>query len=109
MPWRNSAGQAVDPVPFYVSALSGGLVSLSFGPFYLQSFGLGLDAAIAGSALLAVAVGLGSYYRFVWTFSPERLEEVPVASRMARLGYAMVIFLLVLLAISLPIVLEGGP
>lgn len=109
MPLRNADGDSVDPVPFYVSALSGGLVSLSFGPFYLQSFGLGLDAAIAGSAMLAVALGLGSYYRFVWTFRPDRLEEVPVASRMARLGYAMVIFLLVLLAVSLPIVLDGVP
>lgn len=105
MPWRNADGTAVDPVPFYVAALSGGLVSLSFGPFYFLSFGLERAGALAASAGLAVAFGLGAYYRFVWTFRPERLGEVPVASRMLRLGYAMLIMLLVLVALSLPIVL----
>ncbi len=105
MPWRNANGTTVDPVPFYVAALSGLLVSLSFGPFYFEAFGVGRPLAFGGSALLGLTCCLGAFYRFVWTFRPERLGEVPVASRMLRLGYAMVIMLLVLLALSLPIVL----
>lgn len=105
MPWRNADGAAVDPVPFYVAALSGLLVSLSFGPFYFEAFGVERTWAFVGSGALAVACCFGAFYRFVWTFRPDRLAEVPVASRMLRLGYAMVIMLLVLVALSLPIVL----
>lgn len=103
MPLHNADGRAVDPVPFLVVALSACLVCLSFGPIYLQSWGLPLDLAVAGSALLSLAGILGSYYRYVWTFRPEIVAEVPVASRITRLGYGMLIFFLVLFALALPI------
>jgi hypothetical protein len=99
---RNAEGRAVDPVPFFVMALSAWLVSLSFGPFYLRFWGLGLDVAILGSGILGLACCLGAYYRYVWTYRPGTRGEVPVASRMARIAYGMVIFALLLGALSLP-------
>lgn len=102
MPLHNADGRPVDPVPFLVIALSVCLVCLSFGPFYLQSWGLPLDLAVGGSAVLSLAGVVISYHRYVWTFRPETVAEVPVASRIARLGYGMVIFLLLLFALSLP-------
>ncbi len=100
---RNSDGRDVDPVPFLVIAISAALVCLSFGPFYLRSWGFALDAAIAWSGVLAVVGVIGAYYRYVWAFRPETFTEVPVASRFLRLGYAMVIFALVLFGLTLPI------
>lgn len=103
MQFRNAEGRAVDPVPFLVLAISACLVSFSFGPIYLRAWGLPLDAAVAGSTLPALVGVVGAYYRFVWTYRPEVAREVPVASRMARLGYGMVIFALVLVALALPL------
>jgi hypothetical protein len=99
----NAEGQAVDPVPFLVMALSACLVSLSFGPFYLRFWGLALDAAIGGSSLLAAAGVLAAYYRYVWSYSPTLANEIPVGSKMTRIAYGMAIFFLVLVGISLPV------
>lgn len=103
MPLHNADGRAVDPVPFLVVSLSASLVILSYGPIYFRTWGLSLDTAVAVSGLLSLAGVCCCYYRYIWTYRPDAVAEVPVASRVARLGYGMVIFTLVLFALALPL------
>jgi len=103
MPLHNADGRAVDPVPFLVVSLSVCLVVLSYGPIYFRTWGFPLDTAVLASGGLSLA-GVGCcYYRYVWTYRPDEVAEVPVASRVARLGYGTLIFALVLFALALPL------
>ena len=96
---RNREGVPVDPVPFLVVALLAATVLLSFGPLYLQEFGLTLEVAVVISAVLSIAAAVLSYHRFVWNANPLTREEVPAATRYLNLLYAIAFFVLLLLAL----------
>lgn len=96
---RNRDGTPIDPVPFFVVALLGVLVAISWGPLYLKSHGIGEPAAVATSiGLAAVTVGT-SYHRYVWTADPTVREVVPAAVRFRKLVYAIVIGVVVVLVL----------
>ncbi|MFB6267176.1 MAG: hypothetical protein ABEI31_05920 [Halodesulfurarchaeum sp.] len=102
--WENRRGDRIDPVPFIVTVLLSFMVVFSFGPIYAMEYGFAQLEALAISSVIMVAIGAGAYYRLVWTYRPEMREEVPVESRLQRLFYAIIAGVLVLGALTYPIV-----
>lgn len=103
MPLRNKYGTPIDPVPFLVMALLGATVAYSYGPIYLRELGFGLVPAIGLSTVVATAVGVAAYYRYVWTARPALRAEVPIDSRVRRLVYGVIIGIAVIVLLSLPL------
>ena len=106
MQLRNRDGTPVDGVPFLVTTAAAFLVTYSFGPVYCLELGLRPPAAVAVTTAAFLAVAAVTYHRFVWTVSPVAREEVPAAQRLLRLVYGVVAATLLMLALSLPLVVE---
>ena len=100
---RNREGEVVDPWPFVAVAGTGVLPVLSFGPLYLNAFGVPLSTAVGLSLGVAVAVVGVAYHQLVLTHRPEMAGEVPAADRLKRLFYAMLVLLALLLLLTLPL------
>lgn len=103
MQLRNRRGTPVDPVPFLVVVSLAFAVSYSYGPIYLMAFGLSLPWALGGSTITFLGVSVFAYHRYVWTFEPDLLDEVPIASRFKRLYYGVLIGVVVIALLSLPL------
>lgn len=101
---RNKHGTPVDPVPFLVIALLGITVVYSYGPIYLTELGASLGFALAVCTGIGTATTLGAYHRYVWTARPDLRAEVPVAHRLRRLVYGVVIGIAVIVLFSLPLI-----
>ena len=96
---RNRDGTPIDPVPFFVVALLGVMITIAWGPLYLKSHGVEQSVAVTASVgLAAVTVGT-SYYRYVWTANPNVRENVPAAVRFRKLVYALLIGVVVVLVL----------
>ncbi|MFB6123782.1 MAG: hypothetical protein ABEJ78_10030 [Haloferacaceae archaeon] len=106
MKLRNRRGTAVDPVPFLVVAAMAFLVSFSYGPIYCHAVGL-RGAAVLGVPAGAFLVACGvAYHRLVWTARPDLRGEVPAERRLARLFYAALAGILVLVGLTLPLLVS---
>lgn len=102
----NREGNDVDPVPWFVVVALGFMLTFSVGPGYLMSYGAPLPLAIfVCTGFFGGVVGV-SYWRFVYTAIPYGLVEVDPRLRLERLFYAILAGLLVLLAMSLPLVMR---
>ena len=99
----NKHGTPVDPVPFLVVALLGVTVAYSYGPIYLTAFGLDLVLSLVISTVIAAAVTVVAYHRYVWTARPDLRGEIPVGWRLRRLVYAVVIGIALIVLLSLPL------
>lgn len=106
--WRNDQGDDVDPAPFVVSSLLSVMIGFSFGPVYAMEYGLDLRAGLAVSGLLVGATIVYAYHRLVWRSRPEIRAEVPAGVRLQRLFYAVIAGILVLSALTFPIVAGGS-
>lgn len=106
---RNREGVAVDPVPYLVVVSAAFLLSFSFGPGYLLSFGVSLPVALAVSGVVFVVLAAVAYHQMVWCARPDLQGEVPAASRLRRLFYLMLLVALVLLVLSSPFLLDTPP
>ena len=102
---RNHEGTPVDPVPFLIVSLLGIPIMIGWGPVYLLELGVPLGPAVSISVLLAVAVTAAAYHRYVLTACPEARREVPVAFRVRRLLYAIVVGVALLLGLTMILVL----
>ncbi|MFB6153840.1 MAG: hypothetical protein ABEJ27_06265 [Halodesulfurarchaeum sp.] len=102
--WENRWGDRIDPVPFAVSLLLAFMIVFSFGPIYGMAYGFSLRQALVLSTGVMIAVGAGAYYRLVWTYRPEVREEVPPGARLQRLFYGIIAGVLLLGALTYPIV-----
>lgn len=105
MPFRNREGATVDPVPYLVVASLAFLLCFSFGPVYCLALGSSLPVAVAVSTLVFAGLAVGAYHQMVWTTRPELHGEVPAVQRLYRLFYLGVLFAVVFLALSLPLLL----
>ena len=104
MKLRNRDGVPVDPVPWFVVTAVAFAVAYSFGPGYFAAFGVPIDYGLVLSTGLFAVATVVTYYRFVWTVSPNRREEVPVGDRFERLVLATVACLGVVVLLALPLV-----
>ena len=104
MKLRNRDGALVDPVPWFVVTAVAFAVAYSFGPGYFAAFGVPIDYGLVLSTGLFAVATVVTYYRFVWTVSPNRREEVPVGDRFERLVLATVACLGVVVLLALPLV-----
>ncbi|WP_435348217.1 hypothetical protein [Haloarchaeobius sp. HRN-SO-5] len=102
---RNRRGTPVDPVPFFVVCASAVFVFFSFGPVYLVTLNVPLDAAICLCAVVWTGFVVASYHRLVWDSNPEHRAVVPPARRIQRLFYAVLTGMALLALLSLPLVL----
>jgi hypothetical protein len=100
---QNRHGQVVDPVPFFVVTGFVVLGVFSYGPIYLLELGLPLAWGVGVCGLVTVALTVGAYWRFVWTFNPDSLTEVPAAQRLERIIYGALILAAVLVLLSIPL------
>jgi len=98
---RNSEGQTVDPVPFFVVTGALFLVCFSFLPVYFLSFGVQAPLAVVVTTGVFVALTVSAYSRLVVNVRPERRAEVPSAVRLQRLFYGGLILAGVLLFLTL--------
>lgn len=99
---RNRDGTPVDPVPLLVVVLTAFLITHAWGPLYLGALGVPMIPAftiLTGLFLVIVAV---AYHQLVWTAHPERQGEVPAERRFARLVYAIVIGIGLVVLLALP-------
>lgn len=99
---RNKAGDPVDPVPFFVAALTAFLVTHAWGPLYLGAFNVSLVPAYAILTVLYIGIVAALFYRLVWQYRPEARQEVPVEIRMRKLLYAIAIGIFIVLLLALP-------
>lgn len=102
---RNHDGTPVDPVPFLVVSLLGIPITIGWGPVYLLELGVPLGPAVSISVLLAVAIAAAAYHRYVLNARPEVRREVPVAFRVRRLLYAIVVGVVLMLGLTMVLVL----
>ena len=105
MKLRNRDGVLVDPVPWFVVTAVAFAVAYSFGPGYFAAFGVPIDHGLVLSTGLFAVTTVVTYYRFVWTVSPNRRKEVPVGDRFERLVLATLTCLGVVVLLALPLVM----
>ncbi|MFB6082468.1 MAG: hypothetical protein ABEJ67_06570 [Halanaeroarchaeum sp.] len=103
---RNREGTEVDPLPWVVVVSLGFMLVFSLGPIYLQGYGLALRPALGVCTLLFLGVVGVSYWRYVYTATPELRAEIDPEIRLERLFYAVIAGVLVLAAISLPLAVQ---
>lgn len=103
MKLRNREGSLVDPVPWFVVTAAAFAVAYSFGPGYFAALGLPIGYGLVLSTGLFVTTTVATYYRFVWTVSPNRREEVPVGDRFERLVLAVLIGVALIALLALPL------
>lgn len=106
MELRNRDGTPVDPVPFLVTTAAAFLVTYSFAPLYVLELGFREPAAVALTTVAFLALAAGSYHQLVWTVDPVAHEEVPASRRLLRLVYGVVAVALLMLALSIPLVVQ---
>lgn len=104
MPLRNRHGKRVDAVPFIVVASLAFMFVISLGPLYGTLFGLPIATGVVASLVISVGCGCAAFYRFVWAFDPERMAEIPASVRFQNLGYAALVFFLVLVLLLIPVI-----
>lgn len=100
----NRDGEDVDPVPWIVTVSLGFMVLFSIGPIYLQEYGLALVPSLGVLGVTFFGLVAVSYWRHVYTVRPGMRGEVPPELRLERLFYAILAGILLLLAVSLPLV-----
>lgn len=103
---RNKHGTPIDPVPFLVVLFLGFTICFSYGPPYLTTLGFELRDALAISGVVVVGIGGIAYHRYVWTARPDLRGEVPAATRLQRLFYAVIAGVAVLALLALPLLLR---
>ena len=96
----NRHGETVDPVPFIVITGSTWLLCLSFGPLYLDLFGIPWTQGLVTCAILAVVASSWAYRRFVWTVDPAVQDSLPAGIRFHRLCLGGVIFGTILIILA---------
>ncbi|MCT9094721.1 hypothetical protein [Haloarchaeobius sp. HME9146] len=106
MQFRNRRGTPVDPVPFFVVVASVFLVTFSFGPMYLLALDLQLPVSLGVCTIVFLGASVLAYYQLVWLTRPEFLAEVPAATRLRRLAYAVVTGIALLGLLSIPLFLQ---
>lgn len=106
--WRNDQGDVVDPAPFVVSSLLSVMVGFSFGPVYAMEYGLTLEMGLVVSGFLVASTIVFAYHQLVWRSRPAVRSEVPVDVRLQRIFYAVIVGILVLSALTYPIVAGGS-
>lgn len=100
---RNRDGDRVDPVPFLVVTALSAMVLVSFGPIYLNAFGLPFRIGLAVSGAGTLIAAIVSYHQLIWTHDPARLATIPAESRFRRLLYAIAILVGVVVLLSIPL------
>ncbi|WP_433624843.1 hypothetical protein [Halomicrococcus sp. NG-SE-24] len=95
---RNRHGSAVDPVPFFVVAGLGLLVSFAVFPPTLAGLGVAIPQAFALSTWGFAAVAAGTYYYLVWTALP---GAHGATDQLVGVGYGIVAVVALLAALSL--------
>lgn len=103
MQLSNRHGSPVDPLPFLVVTLTGGMVCFACGPPYLLAAGVAFGPAVVATSVLAVLVAWGSYYELVWTSTGPRDVDRPAGPRLQRIGYAAAIALAISVGLLLPV------
>jgi len=103
---RNRDGDPVDPMPWVVVVGLGFMLLFSMGPIYLQGYGLPLAPSVMVCSVLFLGLVGVSYWRYVYTVTPELRGEVPPEVRLERLFYAVLAGVLLLAAISLPLAVQ---
>ena len=98
---RNSEGQTVDPVPFFVVTGALFLMCYSFLPVYFLSFGVQVLSAVVVTTGVFVTLTVGAYSRLVANVRPELREEVPSTMRLQRIFYGGLVLAGVLLLLTL--------
>lgn len=100
----NCEGESVDPVPFLVVVGLAFMLVFSAAPFYVAYVvGVDLLTGFLVATALFLAVVAAAWYRFVWTYRPELLAEVPVERRLQRLYYGMIAFAVLLFGLTIPV------
>lgn len=105
MPFRNTEGQSVDPVPFLIISILGATVNFTFGPPYLMTIGISFQTSLGICLLLTGLVVMGAYYRYVYTATPQQSQPGLADTRIERLYYAILIGLLVIVLLALPLLI----
>ena len=100
--FRNADGTPVDPVPFFISILVAFLVTHAWGPVYLMSLGVGIRPAVVVLTALWIVIAAGAFRQLIWENRPERRKHISTESQAEKLGYAIVIGILLLFILSLP-------
>ncbi len=104
MIWRNWRGDLIDPAPFIVTSLLAIMIVFSFGPVYAMEYGLSLEVGLGLSTVLTGSIIVGSYHRLIWRARPDMRTEIPVQTRLQRLFYAVIAGVILLSALTYPIV-----
>jgi hypothetical protein len=104
MIWRNARGDVVDPAPFVVSSLLAIMLIYSFGPVYAMEYGFSLRTGLVICTVLTVTTIAVAYRRLIWQARPEMRAEIPPDVRLQRLFYGVIIGIILLSALTFPIV-----
>lgn len=102
-PFRNRAGDPVDPVPFLVTASAAFLVTFSFVPVYCLTLGFSVAAAAVASTAVFLVVSALAYRRLVLAARPDLRSEVDPGLRLRQLFYAALVVAGLLVLASLPL------
>ncbi|MFB6094341.1 MAG: hypothetical protein ABEJ77_05315 [Halanaeroarchaeum sp.] len=105
---ENREGTPVDPVPWIVTSGFAFLFFFSVGPIYLRAYGLTLGPALAVCVGLFLGAVVAAYWRYVYTARPAARAEVDPQLRLERLFYGVIAGIIVLTAISLPLLARQG-
>jgi hypothetical protein len=97
---RNRHGEIVDPIPFVVITGSTWLLCLSFGPLYLDLFGIPWTEGLLACVILAVVTSLWAYRRFIWTVDPAVQESLSAGVRFHRLCLGGIAFCMILIILA---------
>ncbi len=103
---RNKHGTPIDPVPFLVVVLLGFTICFSYGPPYLTTLGFSITESLVISGGVVVGIGGIAYHRYVWTARPDLRAEIPAATRIQRLFYAVIAGVALLALLALPLLLR---
>lgn len=101
---HNVEGTPLDPVPFLVTVVTAFTVAYSFGPVYFLALGLSLANGVTASTVAFLASAGVAFHQQVWTYRPERREEVPAKVRFRRLVYVLLVAIAGSVLLSLPLV-----
>lgn len=105
MALRNDRGTPVDPVPFIVVAATAFTVSYSYGPLYLMALGVDLPTALLACGVVAGTATVAAYHRYVRRARPDLRAELPVAARLRRFFYGVLLGMVILAGLALPLVM----
>jgi len=95
---QNRRGEPVDPVPFFVVAALGLLLSYAFFTPTLAALGVAVPQAFAFSTWGFAGVVGGTYYYLVWTVTP---GGHGAAQQLVGVAYGIVAVVVLLAALAL--------